>query len=206
MLKNCYVYWIHTATQTNYKTEGYVGVAFNPKKRLSRHLNEAKKHNHPNKKLSFVLLNEQYIFSIVFTGSKEECYSLEKQLRQKYNVGWNIVPGGEGGSTTLGKKMSKEFCMKRSEYMKNKIPAIHSSTGEKIGLVNKDHPNVLSGLWVHTSKNKKFAEEHKLKIKQSNLGKNKNKFWWNNGEFQKKCQESPGKGWIRGRLNYVRTK
>jgi hypothetical protein len=44
---------------------------------------------------------------------------------------------------------------------KNKIPAIDISTGLSIGSVDKNHPNILSGKWVHHSKGKKSVT-HKI--------------------------------------------
>lgn len=197
-----YVYWIHLERHKDPKTEGYIGVANDPIKRLKKHKILSKNNKHPNSVLSEVLKTENYLMTIIYEDTESNCYLKEFELRPDYRIGWNICPGGEGGSTTLGKKYSADFRKKRSEYMKNKLPVKDSTTGTIIGLVDKRHSNVKSGIWVHTSKSKTLTAEHREKIRTSTQGKNLNKKWWNNGIVQKTSIGCPGEGWVRGRLTY----
>lgn len=198
----CYVYWIHLTEHTDFKTEGYVGVARNPLKRFAKHKTLSKNDRHTNNVLSEQLKKDNCILTLIYEGSESNCYNKEKELRPEYRIGWNICPGGEGGSTTLGKKHDINFRRKRSEFMKNKMPVKDAATGDSIGILDINHPNVLSGLWVHTAKNKKLTALHKERIKISSQGKSKGKKWWNNGLTQTCSKESPGTGWYSGRLTY----
>lgn len=51
-----------------------------------------------------------------------------------------------------------------------KMPAVNSLTGEKVGSVPINHPNVISGLWVHHSKGKKITEERRRKMRERSRG------------------------------------
>lgn len=117
-MKTAVVYWIRNKNHSNVLTEGYVGVARNLGKRISRHKRDAFFQKHQNKNLQKVLLTDDYTIDIIFSGLVEECYEQEHTLRSNYRIGWNIVPGGYGGSTNLGKKMSDDFRKKCSERMK----------------------------------------------------------------------------------------
>ena len=197
-----YVYWIHLKNHKDFNSEGYIGVAKNPLNRFNKHKNLSKNNKHPNKILSENLNSGNCLLTIIFEDTDLNCYKKEFELRPNYRIGWNICPGGEGGSTNLGKSYGQEFKNNRSKYMKNKLPVKEEKTGIVIGLVDKFHPNVLNGIWVHTSKNKTFTSTHKEKIKLSLQGKNLNKKWWNNGSIQKTSIERPGDDWVQGRLKY----
>ena len=47
---------------------------------------------------------------------------------------------------------SEEGRKRISNARKNKFPAVNVKTGEKIGSVDRNHPKVLSGEWVHQTK------------------------------------------------------
>jgi hypothetical protein len=197
-----YVYWIHLDQHKDYKTEGYIGVAKDPIKRLKKHKTLSKNNKHPNSVLSEILNSGYYLMTLIYEDTDSNCYLKEFELRPGYRIGWNICPGGEGGSTNLGKTYSADFRKKRSDFMKNKLPVKDAVTGVTIGLVDREHLNIKNGIWVHTSKSKTFSAEHKEKIRLSTQGKNLNKKWWNNGTVQKTSIEKPGEGWVRGRLTY----
>jgi len=201
-----YVYWIHLEHHTDYKTQGYIGVAQNPIKRLSKHKTLSKNNKHSNRVLSDMLKSENCLMTLLYEGTDSDCYIREFDLRPDYRIGWNVCPGGEGGSTNLGKSYGADFSKKRSDFMKNKLPVKDAVTGIVIGLIDKEHPNIKNGVWVHTSKNKTFSADHKEKIRLSNQGKNLNKKWWHNGTTQKRSIDIPGDGWVLGRLNYKRNK
>jgi hypothetical protein len=112
------VYWIRNPNHTDMTKEGYIGVARNVSDRVYRHKKQASKGQHPNNLLQEVLLQDDIIVEVIFFGDEKECYEKESELRPNYKIGWNIVPGGHGGSTALGMKYSEEFRRKRSEFMK----------------------------------------------------------------------------------------
>ena len=64
---------------------------------MKRHLTHTSKHNthfaHSIMKYGW----DNLIKSIVFIGSKEECFNKEKELRNKFQIGWNEAIGGIGG-------------------------------------------------------------------------------------------------------------
>lgn len=116
-MKNASVYWIKKTTHNDVTKEGYVGVARNVEKRIQRHKLHASKGQHQNNLLQEILFDDDTIVEVIFYGKEDDCYSKEFELRPTYRIGWNIVPGGHGGSTTLGMKYSEEFRKHRSELM-----------------------------------------------------------------------------------------
>lgn len=147
-MKTAVVYWIRSSVHSDPLKEGYIGVAEDLEYRIARHKRDAALDKHANSKLRDVLLSEDYVVDIVYSGVDVDCYKKELELRPAYRIGWNIVPGGHGGSTIKGMKMSDEFRRKRSEYMK----------GKKIGKGNAGKPK---------------TEEHKAKIAAAHKGKPK---------------------------------
>lgn len=69
-----------------------------------------------------------------------------------------------------------------SKARKGKMPAVNSVTGEKVGSVDVDHPNVKSGLWVHHSKGRKLSQEEKDQKSAFSTGSN-------NGNYSGKTDE-----------------
>jgi hypothetical protein len=94
------VYWIHLPDQTDIATQGYIGVSKNPAKRWKDHLRDAKGGYHANPYLAKVFLkyHEKLIFDVVFGGTKDQCWDLEKELRPTSSIGWNIMAGGKFGN------------------------------------------------------------------------------------------------------------
>jgi group I intron endonuclease len=91
------VYWVHLKEHTDIASQGYVGVALNFKERMYRHLKVTVKLD-----CHFANAINKYgwdnmVKDIVFTGTEEECYLKEKELRPQFEVGWNEAIGGQGG-------------------------------------------------------------------------------------------------------------
>lgn len=90
-------------------------------------------------------------------GENFQNISLNKKVRMGYawlrthsynfrkEIGWQTIEGLQS----------------ISESRKDKMPVKCSITGEVIGSVSNNHPNILSGLWVHTSKGRQLSEEEK---------------------------------------------
>lgn len=89
---------------------------------------------------------------------------------------------------------------------KNKMVVKDKHTNEIIGLIDKQHENILNGIWISVNKNRKASLETKKKLSLSAKKRNaippssKNKLWWNNGVINKRSETCPGEGFIRGRL------
>lgn len=94
------VYWIRLKEHTDITSEGYVGVTINFKSRMYKHYKITSK---LNTHLANVIIKygwNNLIKEIVFEGTKDECYSKEKELRSEYQIGWNEAIGGYGGDTS----------------------------------------------------------------------------------------------------------
>lgn len=96
------VYWIRNENHTNISLEGYVGVTSNLPRRLREH--KRNKDNYNVKKN----LNQGAIIEIIASGTKEECYQLEQELRPEPYIGWNIIMGGLISNGFKGRTHSEE--------------------------------------------------------------------------------------------------
>lgn len=61
-----------------------------------------------------------------------------------------------------------------SEARKGKMPAKDIITGEKIGMVSIDHPNVISGRWVHHTKGRNVPKAERKKRSEMGKGQRNN--------------------------------
>jgi hypothetical protein len=57
-----------------------------------------------------------------------------------------------------------------SEARKGKMVVKNSETGEFIGMVEMNHPNVISGKWVHHSKGRDRSEKERMQISNRTIG------------------------------------
>lgn len=103
----CFVYWIRRNLHSDIKSEGYVGVSNYVDKRFKEH-----KCSSTNKNLIENLSSDDIVIDTVFIGNIEECYNYEISLRPKWNIGWNVAPGGKGG-------LFKDRQPKSTEHRKN---------------------------------------------------------------------------------------
>jgi len=84
-LKNeCVVYWIHYDYQTDIRSQGYVGITTNIKRRFKDHRRDRFRDN-------------KLLFEIVCESTLEDCFRIERKLRPSHKIGWNIAKGGGGG-------------------------------------------------------------------------------------------------------------
>ena len=104
------VYWIHHPDHTDMFTQGYIGVSKNIKKRWRDHKNRA--HNlhlsRAIKKYGWDVL----IKKVVLVADEAYCLMIESQLREKDQIGWNMVKGGGMPPSTpwnKGKPMDKNL-------------------------------------------------------------------------------------------------
>lgn len=112
------VYWVHRKTETNVKTQGYIGVTVKLSTRKISHLSEARLGTHCNKYFARALLKYEDIeWEVLFTGPIEGCYQLEEYFRPLPLLGWNLIEGGKI-APTLGKHHSQEVRDKISKKVK----------------------------------------------------------------------------------------
>lgn len=92
------VYWIRAEHHSDIKSEGYVGVSKNAKKRWEYgHKWAHAKGRHDNPKLSHAIAKygwESLVKTVVVIADESYCYDLENKLRPSNEIGWNLVPGG----------------------------------------------------------------------------------------------------------------
>ena len=83
-------------------------------------------------------------------------YSKLKQESSNFRInhGWQTVDG----KTRI------------SNARKNKLPVKVKLTGIQIGNVSSDHPNVISGIWVHSTKGRKASDEERKQMSDTRKG------------------------------------
>lgn len=87
-----YVYQAARENDRGDYTKGYIGVSIDPERRKAEHIKYDKNGNvHLRRALDKYCDVE---WNIIFEGSDEECYALEKELRPRPNMGWNVAAGG----------------------------------------------------------------------------------------------------------------
>ena len=125
--------------------------------------------------LCHILLAKQYrgtqyeyacLTSVLLMMSGGKSMPVERQnLMKKFN-------------TKLYSSIRKEACSIISSVRKGTFPCKDVDTGEIVGSFRTDHPNVLSGKWVHHSKGVKHSDERKatyLKLNPAD-GENNTRF------------------------------
>jgi len=91
------IYWIRHKNHTNLMCEGYIGVTKNLKERLRHHFKNAKGGYHTDKVLSKAIVKygqENIESGLILISNESYCYELEKKLRPKSFIGWNMREGG----------------------------------------------------------------------------------------------------------------
>lgn len=103
-----YVYWYHLKEHTDKFTQGYVGVTVHLHIRHNAHKQEHPQRNSIINKAFKKYGEDQLIRTVLFTGTKKAAYSLEKALRPKEKIGWNIAIGGGYPPDCTGRHHSQE--------------------------------------------------------------------------------------------------
>ena len=117
------VYWIHLPEHTDYYTEGYIGVTNNPSRRWQDHKTTAASGRHPNNLLTNIInkYGDTLVYDVIFGGTRDQCFSYEKELRPSASIGWNLMSGGIFGDITEdGLTRLRASHVKRSEKAKMK--------------------------------------------------------------------------------------
>lgn len=105
-----FLYWIHLPEHTNPKTQGYIGVTNNCKRRWNTHKRLANQKISKTPHLANAIMHyPNLMYTILFQGTAEGCYQLEEYFRPTPDIGWNVKQGGIHAvmSDTCKAKMSK---------------------------------------------------------------------------------------------------
>jgi len=110
------------------------------------------------------------------------------------------------GQSSIYEKFRKAAVTKISEQRKGKIVCKDAITNEMVGPIDSTHEKIVSGEWVHHTKNTKLTDSHKKKISNSNTGlKNGNSRGYTDQQlvdsYIKCCNNM---GWNVGRLIWLK--
>ena len=107
------VYWIRHKDHTDMFSQGYIGVSKSIDRRWSDH--EKGKTNSLHLKKAIKKYGwENLIKQVILVAEEKYCLNIEKQIRSKDKLGWNIVVGGGMPPNQKGKKRSQETRLKKS--------------------------------------------------------------------------------------------
>lgn len=101
-----HVYVIGPASDTTFE-HSYVGVTNDLNRRWKSHAKSPYKIGQTIRENGW----DQSIMRVIFTGSDEECFLLEEQLRPEPNMGLNTASGGHGGFTSYTAERNKKISM-----------------------------------------------------------------------------------------------
>jgi group I intron endonuclease len=156
-----FVYWIHLPEHIDMTIDGYIGVAKNFEQRMFAHKSCAKTGKEQTlykaiRKHGWDCLVKQ----VVAIASDDYCLELEKKLRPKERIGWNIaVGGGEITGTHLkGKKQSHEHIANRKKAL----------VGRVSGMRGVKHTDAAKEKCRQANLGKILSDETKKKVSVSN--------------------------------------
>lgn len=123
-----FLYWIHTKDQTDFKSEGYIGVTKQPvSRRFSQHKRDSLRNSLrrkgktiPTLSKAFIKHGEALLVDTLVEADYEYVLELEALLRPSLRIGWNVCQGG--GKPYEGKGGSRKEIMK-DYYESNPHPA-----------------------------------------------------------------------------------
>lgn len=139
------VYWIYDHNCNNPKIDGYVGITDDFDRRWKQH-----------KKGRFT----KHEIKVLFEGTREECLSLERELRPAAKIGWNFSIGGEV-SKNWGWNKGLIGHHKHSEETKKQMSK--AQMGKKL---SPEHRMKIS----LAKKGMIFSEEHRQNLSKSQRG------------------------------------
>lgn len=146
----------------------YVGVASNLRNRWNSHNKSDYRVGRTIRKYSLSYAKNMIV---IFEGSREECFELERKLRPVSNIGLNLAEGGCGGFTVeWSEERKKRLSSKlkgRKITWKDKISETRTKTNVAKGNRN---PRALSWkitdpnqqVYVVTGELKSFCSEHEI--------------------------------------------
>lgn len=119
-----FVYWIHLPEHCDVTIDGYIGIATNFEQRMFAHKSCAK--TGKNQILYKAIRKhgwDNIIKEIIVISDENYCLAIEKKLRPKERMGWNIaIGGGEITGTHLkGVKQSKQHIANKSKALIGRV-------------------------------------------------------------------------------------
>lgn len=112
----CSLYWIHLKEQTDFLSEGYIGITKNdPAQRLTQHRAAAFRYLRAGKYLSplkqILISNpDNLIVETLVIGSHDYISDLERKIRPTRFIGWNLARGGQTPEDLYIKTGGSEYC------------------------------------------------------------------------------------------------
>jgi group I intron endonuclease len=120
--ENYSVYWIRLHEHSDVKSEGYVGISNKPKRRFKEHCKGERDGILSNAVRKYGA--ENLVLDVITEGiSFQEAKRLEKELRPKMRIGWNVMTGGSVPPSNKGLKRTSH-----SEKMKGKNNPFYGKT------------------------------------------------------------------------------
>ena len=172
------LYWIKHSDHNDIRSEGYVGISSNVNNRFKRH-----KFLHTNKHLANAIKKygwKNLIKQVMLVADESYCLMIEKLLRAKESIGWNIAIGGgkpplyKGGNPLSEETKAKISATKTGvkltganlERAKKQVVEVGKNTRFQKGVVHS--PEVIQKL-SQARVGRKLSEETKEKIRQKRL-------------------------------------
>jgi group I intron endonuclease len=172
------LYWIRLSEHTDVLSNGYVGVSNNVEYRWNQHKSFA-----TNAHLSNAINKygwDNLVKEVILIADEAYCLMIEKLLRAKENIGWNIAIGGgkppicKGGNVLSAETKSKISTTKTGvkltganlERAKKQAVEIGKATRFKKGVVHS--PEVIAKI-SKSKTGRKLSEETKQKIRQKRI-------------------------------------
>lgn len=157
-----YVYWIYDESCKDMAQDGYIGVTKDPKKRL-----EAHKAKNPR-------IPKDAQMEIIYSGTRQECFELEENLRPQPKIGWNSAMGGKHGwKTGFGHSDKTKEKLKRAWTDERKEKASIWKAEQNRKLKGQKRPKQSES--VSGTKNpmhgKTHSEKARKKISEAHRGK-----------------------------------
>ncbi len=157
-----FLYWIHHQDHTDILSQGYVGFTSKQvKKRIAEHTTQANKQYGRSIHLEKAIRKygiDGLIVKTLCIGSADYCLEIERKLRPKHGIGWNLAIGGD--KPAIGRIVSVETRKKLSASSKRLI--MSESAKKKISEKAKGNTRRLG---------KVLTQEHKDKIRKKLLGR-----------------------------------
>jgi len=121
-MRKCYLY--HIKRPGFNLDEGYIGISFNPDRRMKNH---ERRNENVVLTRAFSKYNDLYM-KILMISDRETCCKIEKLLRPTKGFGWNIAPGGDVPPVRV---MTEEQLKKLSETTKERNKVDNPMKGVK---------------------------------------------------------------------------
>ena len=172
-----YIYWIKLPHHNDWQTEGYIGVSKNPKERFRHHIKNSIGNYHSDKVLSKAIRKygkESIHQQIILCSTKEICYDIEKKMRPKEFIGWNMREGGYHTPNPFpaGSKKPKYILEKVTKILGDKRKAGESiGRDRKVQVNNIIYPSIKAAREAHNiskTQMKRFLSGFQYSDKKSN--------------------------------------